>query len=83
MREHVVPEPTGMAVLTVRMPAELIGELSRMARARGTSVSALVRAMVAERCGPQPIQLPMTAPNPQFANVVIQDGRVTWLGGVA
>ena len=47
MSKEVKPEPSGMAVLTVRMPASMIGELRREAAARGVSVSELVRETVA------------------------------------
>lgn len=46
MRKEVKPTPSGMAVLTVRMPASMIGELRREAAARGISVSELVREAV-------------------------------------
>lgn len=47
MSKEVKPTPSGMAVLTVRMPASMIGELRREAAARGIPVSALVREAIA------------------------------------
>ena len=47
MSKEVKPTPSGMAVLTVRMPASMIGELHREAAARGVSVSEVVREAVA------------------------------------
>lgn len=47
MSKEVKPTPSGMAVLTVRMPASMIGELHREADSRGIPVSELVREAVA------------------------------------
>ena len=55
MSKEVKPTPSGMAVLTVRMPASMIGELHREAASRGMSVSELVREAVAwKRALPRP-----------------------------
>jgi hypothetical protein len=51
--ESVTPEPSGMHVLTVRMTAEQIGELRRAAKARGVSVSEVVRQAVAAELLPR------------------------------
>lgn len=59
MSKDVKPTPSGMAVLTVRMPASVIGELHREAVARGISVSELVREAVAWK---RMAVLPMLAP---------------------
>ena len=71
MSKEVKPTPSGMAVLTVRMPAAMIGKLGREAAARGVPVSVLVREAVEWKLqyGPS-----WTAPPPNPGNFYF----VTW-----
>ena len=46
MSKEVKPTPSGTAILTVRMPASMIGELRREAATRGVPVSTLVREAI-------------------------------------
>ena len=64
MSEQVTPAPSGMHVLTVRMPAEMLGELSRRARKRGVPVSELVREAVRHDLGEWRDPIVQDRPNP-------------------
>ena len=57
--KEVKPTPSGTHILTVRMPAAMIGELHREAVSRGIPVSELVREAVTWK---RAMMLPMPAP---------------------
>lgn len=61
---QIVPEPSGMHVLTVRMSAPMIGELGRLARQEGCSMSVLVRQAVEHELARHHVGVLEERPNP-------------------
>ncbi len=74
MSEEVKPTPSGMHVLTVRMPAEMIGQLSRRAKSLDIPVSEVVRRAVYQHLNGT-MYRPMVATsssNPSYDNYIVQ-----------